>query len=153
NTATGYTGTVSFTTSDGGAGAVVPADYTFVAGDNGVHTFTNGATLVTAASQTITARDTANSSITGTSNAITVHAAAATHLTVSAPPSATAGVPFNITVTARDQFNNVATSYTGTVHFTKSDSGAGSSVPGDYTFVPGDAGAHTFTNGVTLVTA
>ena len=38
NTATGYTGTVHFTSSDGQA--VLPADYTFAAGDNGTHTFT-----------------------------------------------------------------------------------------------------------------
>ena len=44
-------------------------------------------------------------------------------------------------------------SYTGTVHFTKSDTGVGSAVPTDYTFVPGDLGVHKFTNGVTLVTS
>src|SRR5262249_44474116 len=69
-------------------------------------------------------------------------AAPATHLGVSAPASATAGAAFNITVTALDQFNNPALGYTGTVHFTKSDTGAGSAVPGDYTFVSGDAGVH-----------
>src|SRR5262249_49923418 len=68
NTATGYLGTVHFTKSDPGTGSAVPADYTFVAGDNGVHTFTNGVTFVTAGSQSITATDTVTSSITGTSN-------------------------------------------------------------------------------------
>ena len=43
NTATGYTGTVHFTSSD--AAAVLPANYTFTAGDNGTHTF--NATLKT----------------------------------------------------------------------------------------------------------
>jgi hypothetical protein len=149
NNATGYTGTVHFTKSDSGAGSAVPGDYTFVAGDNGVHTFTNGATLVTAGSQTITGTD---GSITGTS-AIVVNAAAASHFSVSVPATATAGTAFSFTVAALDQFNNNATGYTGTVHFTKSDSGAGSAVPGDYTFVAGDHGVHTFTNGATLVTA
>src|SRR5207237_675456 len=66
-------------------------------------------------------------SITGTSNTIAVSAATATHLSISAPPSATpnaaapAGTTFSFTVTALDQFNNVATGYTGTVHFTSSD--------------------------------
>ena len=46
NVATGYTGTVSF--SGGGSGATLPSNYPFVAGDNGVHTFTNGVTLRTA---------------------------------------------------------------------------------------------------------
>src|SRR5205807_889879 len=79
--------------------------------------------------------------------------AALDHITVTAPASTTAGQAFSTTVTALDQFNNTATGYLGTVHFTKSDSGAGSSVPGDYTFVVGDNGVHTFTNGVTFVTA
>ena len=47
----------------------------------------------------------------------TVKAAAATHFSVSAPSSVTAGSPFSVTVTALDQFNNIATGYTGTVHF------------------------------------
>ncbi len=43
-----------FTTTDAGAGAVLPADYTFTSGDNGTHTFGNSATLVTAGPQTVT---------------------------------------------------------------------------------------------------
>jgi predicted outer membrane repeat protein len=152
NIATGYTGTVHFTTSDSGSGVAVPATYTFLAADNGVHTFTSGVTLVTAGSQKVTATDTSTSSITGTAS-VTVNAAAATHLLVSAPSSATAGSPFGVTVTALDQFNNTATRYTGTVHFTKSDSGSGSSVPANYTFVASDIGSHTFTSGVTLATS
>src|SRR5262249_13155576 len=54
NTATDYRGTVHFTSSDGQA--ALPADYTFTAADNGVHTFT--ATLKTAGTQSITATDT-----------------------------------------------------------------------------------------------
>jgi hypothetical protein len=151
NVATGYRGTVHFTTSDSGSGTVLPANYTFVAGDAGVHTFTNGITLVTAGTQTVTATDT-TSSITGSST-ISVSTAAATHFTISAPSSATAGMPFSITVTALDQFGNTATGYRGTVHFTTSDSGSGTTVPANYTFVSGDNGVHTFTSGVTLVTA
>src|SRR5207249_3895256 len=118
---------------------------------NGVGSFIT--TLKTVGSQTLTATDTASSSITGTSGAIAVAAAAATHLGVSAPGAATAGGAFSVTVTALDQFNNTAKGYTGTVHFTRTDSGSGSAVPADYTFVAGDNGVHTFSNGVTLVTA
>lgn len=149
NTVTGYAGTVHFTSSD--PQAALPGDYTFTAGDAGVHTFS--ATLKTAGTQTLTATDTATASITGTQSGIVVTAAAATHFTVNAPASATAGVPFSFTVTALDPFNNTATAYAGTVHFTKSDSGAGSAVPANYTFVAGDNGVHTFVNGATLVTA
>jgi hypothetical protein len=88
-----------------------------------------------------------------TSSAITqtVNAAAATHYSVSAPSSSTAGSAFTITVTVLDSSNAVVTSYTGTVHFTSSDSQAG--LPADYTFTATDAGVHTFTGGVTLKTA
>ena len=67
-TDSGYTGTVYFTSSD--AAAALPADYTFVSGDTGVHTFT--ATLNTVGTQTITATDTVTTAITGTQPGITV---------------------------------------------------------------------------------
>src|SRR5207244_2746159 len=90
---TTYTGTVHFTTSDHGSGMGLPADYVFTAADNGTHTFANGATLVTAGNQTVTAVDTANGSVNGSATE-TVTAAAATRLAVSAPANATAGTPF-----------------------------------------------------------
>jgi hypothetical protein len=114
NVATTYGGDVHFTTTD--ANVSLPADSTLT---NGVGTFS--ATLRTAGSQTLTATDTLNSSIAGTSNSIVVSAAAATHFAVSAPSSATAGNAFDITITALDQFNNTVTSYGGNVHFTTSD--------------------------------
>ncbi|MGA8307892.1 MAG: Ig-like domain-containing protein [Candidatus Acidiferrales bacterium] len=54
----------------------------------------------------------------------TVGAAAATHFSVTAPGTATAGTAFSITVTALDASNAVVTGYTGTVHFTGSDTQA-----------------------------
>jgi hypothetical protein len=48
----------------------------------------------------------------------------ATHLSVTAPATATTGTAFNFTVTALDASNHVATSYSGTVHFTSTDSQA-----------------------------
>jgi CSLREA domain-containing protein len=71
NIATGYNGTVHFTGTD--ATASLPADYTFVPGDNGTRQFS--ATLRTVGNQTITVTDTANSTLTKTSNTITVHPA------------------------------------------------------------------------------
>jgi hypothetical protein len=149
NTDATYRGTVHFTTSDKGSGVVLPADYTFTAADNGVHTFTSGVTLVTAGSQTVTATDAANGSVNGSATE-TVTPGAATHLAVGAPLDATAGSPFTVTVTAQDAYNNTATGYRGTVGFTSSDPTA--SLPGSYTFLAGDAGTHAFTNGVTLNT-
>ena len=152
NTATGYTGMVHFTSSDGLA--VLPADYTFTAGDSGTHVF-SATTLNTLGSQTITATDTANATITGISNAITV-SGAATHFAVTAPTSATAGTAFSFTVTALDASNNTATGYAGTVHFTSTDGLAVS--PADYTFTAADNGTHVFsgtlnTSGSQTITA
>jgi hypothetical protein len=62
-TALGYRGTARFASSDGQAD--LPGDYTFVAADNGVHTFPGGVTLNTAGDQTVTATDTSTSSLTG----------------------------------------------------------------------------------------
>ena len=50
---TGYTGTIHFTSSD--ASATLPADYTYVSGDNGSHTF--NVTLASAGTQTISVND------------------------------------------------------------------------------------------------
>lgn len=73
-----------------------------------------------------------------------------THFIVSAPSSVMAGTPFTVTVTAiangaRDTIYNLP------VHFTSSDSAA--ILPADYRFTAADSGSHTFTNGVTLMTA
>jgi hypothetical protein len=109
NAMSGYLGTVHFTSSDGGAGVVLPADYKFLAGDNGVHTFT--VTLVTAGSQTITATDTNNSSIVGQAGTL-VNPAAADHLVFGQQPTtATVKGVINPAVTVRllDHYNNLVT--------------------------------------------
>ncbi len=146
NVATGYRGAVSFSSSD--ARAALPAAYTFTAADNGVHTFSNGVTLVTTGNQTVSLTD-------GTLSAsamITVQVGAATTLQLTGVPASTsAGAAFTVTVTARDPYNNVATGYRGTVSFRSSDARA--TLPAAYTFTAADAGVHTFSNAVTLITA
>ena len=137
--ATGYLGTVKFTSTD--AQAVLPANYTFTAADAGVHTFSatdipnNGVTLKTAGSRTVTATDTATATITGTGT-VAVNPAAASALVVAGFPSpVAAGTAGNFTVTARDPYNNTATGYLGTVHFTSSDPQA--VLPADATLTSG----------------
>ncbi|GIQ77493.1 cadherin repeat domain-containing protein [Bradyrhizobium sp. RD5-C2] len=125
---TNYTGTVHFTSSDGQA--ALPADVTLT---NGTGSFSE--TLDTAGSQTITATDTANSAVKGTSNAEIVTPGVATHFSVSLPANGTAGTPGSVIVTALDAFNNVATSYSGIVHFTSSDGSA--VLPADMTLTNG----------------
>lgn len=99
NTATGYAGTVHFTSTDGLA--TLPANSTLT---NGVGTFS--ATLRTAGNQTITATDTVTASITGTSNgisnAISVGQKASTTTTLTSslnPSSFGQAVTFTATVT------------------------------------------------------
>src|SRR5205814_686964 len=69
NTVTGYTGPVTLTSTDSQA-SFSPATYTYVTADAGVHTFS--ATLNTAGTRTLTATDTSNGAITGTSGGIPV---------------------------------------------------------------------------------
>jgi hypothetical protein len=146
NTATGYTGTIHFSSSDGQA--TLPGDYTFIPADAGVKSFP--VTLKTSGTQSVTATDTATGTITGTQSGITVNPAAASLLQVTGHPStSTAGDQHLVTVTARDAYGNTATGYTGTIHFTSSDSQA--ALPADYTFVPADAGSKSFA--ITLKTA
>jgi hypothetical protein len=71
NVATGYSGTVRFTSSD--TRATLPADSPFVAGDAGVHSFS--AAFGSSGVQSLTATDTATSTVTGTQTGITVTAA------------------------------------------------------------------------------
>src|SRR5205085_428962 len=73
---TGYNGTVTFTSNDPlvSPGNGLPVNYTFVAGDSGVHTFT-GVILRSAGARTVTATSTANATATGTAN-VTVTAGA-----------------------------------------------------------------------------
>jgi hypothetical protein len=150
---TGYTGTVQFSSSD--PQAVLPADYTFTAADQGMHTFT--VTLKTAGSQSITATDTVTGSITGSETGIQVNPAAAVRLVLSGPSTIRSGTAFSITVTAVDAYGTTATGYRGTVHSSSSDSSA--TLPGNYTFTAADNGVHTFsrvklrTRGLETITA
>ena len=69
------------------------------------------------------------------------------------PGTATAGTPFNFTVTAQDPSGNKGTdiAYNGTIHFTSSDTNGGVVLPANYTFKSTDQGTATFA--ATLQTA
>jgi hypothetical protein len=140
NIATGYLGTVHFKSSDGAASLL--ADYTFTAGDAGVHTFS--ATLKTASTQSITATDAVFAGINGSETGIQVNPAVASRLSLTAPATVTAGAPFSITVTALDASGNVVTGYRGTIRISAVN-GRGN-LPSTYTFTAADNGVHTFTH-------
>src|SRR5581483_1736620 len=85
NVATGYSGTVHFTSTDAAAG--LPADTALAAG---VGSFT--AVLSRAGAQALSAGDTA-AAVTGTAG-VQISPLAATHFAVSAPAAAAAGSGF-----------------------------------------------------------
>ena len=101
NIATGYVGTVHFTSSDGQA--VLPGNTGLT---NGTGAFS--AALKIAGTQSITATDTITSSITGTQPNIVVNAAVATKLVFTTQPAnTTAGVTMaSVVVQIQDQFGN-----------------------------------------------
>jgi len=141
NTVVGYTGTINFASTDGQS--VLPSNYTFVSGDSGVRTFTNGFTLKTSGSQTITSTDTNNGNLTVTTPGITVNPGSTAKFVVTSISSPTvAGSPNSMLVSAEDTYGNVTPSYTGTVHFTSSDTQAG--LPANYAFTSADQGIHLF---------
>ena len=78
-TETGYTGTITFSSTDAQAVFPSPNSYIFTSTDAGLHAFSNAFTLKTAGGQTLTATDsTLNES--GTSASIPVVAAAASQI-------------------------------------------------------------------------
>ena len=137
NTASTYTGTVAFTSSD--PAAVLPVGSLL---SSGIGDFS--ATFQTAGSQTLTVTDAFANSVTGASNAITV-TFPASHFQLGTPSSVVVGNSLTMTVTALDPLGNTVVTYSGTVHITSSDTQA---------LLPADAklanGVGTFT--VTLLT-
>jgi hypothetical protein len=137
-TDTGYLGTIRFTSSDPQAG--LPANFTFTAANHGTYTFT--VTFKTAGTQSVTATDNSNSSITGTLYG-TVSPAAPSQFVISGIPSSVPpDTAQSFTVTAADPYGNLATGYTGTVQFSSSDPAA--NLPANYTFSVANQGAQSF---------
>lgn len=131
---TSYTGTVIFTTSSGLAVLPDGGTYTFQTSDAGVVVLP--VQLMSGGDQSLTVTDSQNDQV-GTT-VVTITGGSAASLTISAPASASAGQAFYITVIAKDLYNNVSLSYSGTVHFTSTDSTA--VLPPDATFQRDDNG-------------
>lgn len=130
--ASGYQGTVDFTSSD--PAAVLPAPYTFTQADQGSHTFQ--VTLNTRGTEMITVTDAATSSLTG--SASTTVTLPATHFALYTPSTIVAGKPFHTTIVALDRYNGVVPGYVGTVNLTSSDPGA--QLPPALTFTAAEQG-------------
>ena len=144
NVKTNYTGTIVFSSDD--PQVVKPSNYTFLSGDNGVHTFTNGVTLKTTGEHTVTVT---GDTKTGAQSAITVTPAAINEFTLVANGQVTAGTPFTVTATVKDIYGNIKTNYTGanSVNWTTT---ATSSPNGTARIIPAN-GNQTFTAGVATI--
>jgi cytochrome c oxidase assembly protein Cox11 len=147
-----YTGTVQLSSTD--SSTTVPAAYTFTTADQGAHTFS--VTPGTTGTETITATDTSDSSITGSVSLTVNPAPVATHFQVIVPQNAQVGQSAPVKVVALDASNHIVSNYTGTVQLSSSDTAA--TLPASYTFLASDAGSHVFsvifgTTGSQTVTA
>ncbi|MBI4430102.1 MAG: BNR-4 repeat-containing protein, partial [Candidatus Omnitrophica bacterium] len=139
NIATNYTGEVTFVNSDPN-GTVTPASYPFNGTENGTKTFANGAYFQTLGLQRITATATTQG-FSGYQEVSTLPGPAH-HISVTdILDPIVAGNPSAVTVKLFDIFNNIATTYAGTIHFTSTDLTA--VLPLDYTFLPADSGVKT----------
>jgi uncharacterized protein (TIGR03437 family) len=107
NVATDYLGTVKFSSSD--SAAVLPANSVLT---NGTANFS--ATLKTQSVRTLVATDAALASLTG-SITISVLPGSATHFSLGTPITVIPGTGISFSVTAQDEFDNTAFSYSGTL--------------------------------------
>ena len=142
NVATGYAGTVHFSSTDKKAG--LPDDYTFVAANHGVKTVQ--ATFKTAGSQTITISDVAAATLVVTTTPISVAAGSpADLLFLQQPTTGPSGVALKpaVTVELLDAFGNIELGSTNQVTLAASDS---SLTLGGATTVTASNGVATFSN-------
>lgn len=133
--ATGYRGSVQISLGSSDPTAILPAGFTFSAGDKGKHTLQ--ITFETPGPQAVIA----SSGSFGAQAPVTVNAVVS-HFAIYAESQAIAGQPVYVQVVALDANNNIAANYRGTVHFTNSDVFAPQL--DDYTFQPADNGSHVF---------
>ncbi|HEY2910813.1 MAG TPA: FG-GAP-like repeat-containing protein, partial [Gemmataceae bacterium] len=137
NVATGYTGTVAFTSTDAQASFGVPS-FTFTSVDAGTRQFS--ATLMTDGTQSISARDINSASLTGTQANIAVgFPNVAAYAFSNVPALAKGGTAFTVTITALDRFGDPLPSYNGTANLASSDPYA--QFPASVTFTSGVATA------------
>jgi FKBP-type peptidyl-prolyl cis-trans isomerase 2 len=130
NVAPSYVGTVSFASND--QQALLPADFTFTAGDAGSASFAGGVVLKTAGSRTVTVAGAAGLSDAQTT---TVSPGATSRLVVNLAAQA---IAFNVIsfgscgVAPFDAYGNYTPGYTGTLRWSSSDTAAQLPVTGPW---------------------
>jgi hypothetical protein len=107
NVATGYTGTVQFSTSD--ASHALPPTYTFLTAGQGLHYFLNGVTLNTVGTQSVTVTDTVTGTITGSASVNVAHLSGVPRIV-----RVRLGQPFNLPLADFTDDQNTSTFSTST---------------------------------------
>ena len=129
NPATLYRGVIKFTSTD--PNAVLPANYTFNANDQGVRVYNQGVTWVHSGNQTLSVSDFVAHRGSSVSGVVPPNVVTALRLSDYDSPAYVAK-DANVTVAAVDAWGNVNPSFTGAVHFTSTDPNA--VLPADVTF-------------------
>ncbi|MGC8943256.1 MAG: stalk domain-containing protein, partial [Caldisericia bacterium] len=146
-----YNQSIVFNSSDSQA-IFSPSNYNFILSDNGKHTFVNGTTLKTSGTQWINALDSGGIQdlmppLIKVSTS-TLHHFEFYNFSTTTP---VAGTSFSFRVKAVDAYGNTITNYTGTVHFSTTDTHTSVSLPPNYTYLLTDNGDKLFST--TLITA
>ena len=129
-----YAGRAHFSSSD--PTAQLPADGGFTFGVKQV-----SVSIQRAGSQTVTVSE-VGGTVTATTNAVHVSAAAASRLAVTGPGSVVAGASATYQAAAFDAYGNAATSYRGTVHVSSDDAAA--ALPANFAFDAATPGVKSF---------
>jgi hypothetical protein len=136
NVATGYTGTIHFTSTDGAA--TLPLNYTFTGVDAGVHTFACGITMRTTGIQVVTATDVADVTINGSQGlTVAVFPATPTGLLATAATATQVNVSWSASsgATQYELVRKSPSSDYATITTTSSTSHSDTSVTGGGTYV------------------
>lgn len=151
NVKTNYLGTIVFTSNNvslqPSAPTVLPASYTFIAANSGVKSFTNQVSLKqTGTGFWVKAADGAS---VGQQSGIAVTPASIHSFRLVANGTITAGVPFTVTASVYDEYENIKTNYSGanSVNWTTT---ATSSRNGTARIIPAN-GEQDFTAGVATI--
>ncbi len=139
-----YLGSVTFSSNK--TDLTMPADYTFVALDAGVHEFTDELRFTAGGWFLLECTDTLDSAVTGSAEVLVVtEALVIDHFTVEGITDMWEYNYSDVTVTAYNQFGTVFVDYAGTVTFSTDATAGTFELPVDYTFEPAtDLGVHTF---------
>ena len=128
NPATNFSGTINAALASNASGAVLVGATTATVDSNGIATF-SGLIIDTAGiGYTIVL---SRGSLKATTDALDVAPAVAYQLVITAQPPASvvAGIPFGLTVSAEDQYGNVATDFSGDITATLNQGGNPLGVP------------------------